>query len=151
MHCCWPDTGPRPAARTGQAERLSSVDRAAYCVAFLATAVATVLLLGESAHHRVRGHPYDKRQLLETSTRQAVAALELLSVALTAVVFLVTSVVYAPALGSGAARRRGGRQGHERVGVEAGRVVGRQDDQPAGVSQRLLGRRHVADAAIAVA
>lgn len=73
---------------------LSPVDRTAYFVAFLATAFAIVLLVGESAYHRLRGHPYDKGLMLRTATRQAVAALALLCVALAAVVFLVADVVY---------------------------------------------------------
>ncbi len=73
---------------------LDAADRAAYFVAFLATALAVVLLLGESAYHRLRGHPYDKGRMLRTASRQAVAALGLLAVALTAVVFLVAGVVY---------------------------------------------------------
>jgi hypothetical protein len=74
--------------------RLAPEERVAYFVAFLATAFAIVLLLGESAYHRIRGHPYDKGRLLRTATHQAGLALGLLSVALTAVVFLVTGVLY---------------------------------------------------------
>lgn len=37
--------------------RLGSGERVAYFVAFLATAFAIVLLLGESAYHRIHGHP----------------------------------------------------------------------------------------------
>lgn len=58
------------------------------------TAAAIVLLLGESACRRLRGHPYDKGLMLRTATRQAIAALGLLAVALGSVVFLVTHVVY---------------------------------------------------------
>lgn len=73
---------------------LDPVDRAAYFVAFLGTALAIVLLIGQSAYHRMRGHPYDKGLMLRTASRQAVAALALLAVALAAVVFLVADVVY---------------------------------------------------------
>jgi uncharacterized membrane protein len=73
---------------------LEAAARAAYFVAFLTTALAVILLLGESAYHRLRGHPYDKERMLRTASRQAVSALGLLAVALTAVVFLVADVVY---------------------------------------------------------
>ncbi|MDQ4131571.1 MAG: DUF6328 family protein [Actinomycetota bacterium] len=45
----------------------------------------------------MRGKPYDKEQMLRTATRQAVGALALLAVALAAVVYLVTSVLYGTA------------------------------------------------------
>lgn len=72
----------------------SAADRATYLVAFLTATAALVLLMGESAHHRLRGHPYDKALLVRTATRQAVSALTLLAVSLTAVVLLVTNALY---------------------------------------------------------
>ena len=72
----------------------SALDRATYLVAFLSATAALVLLLGESAYHRLRGHPYDKHVLIRTATRQAVAALALLAVSLTSVVLLVTNALY---------------------------------------------------------
>ena len=76
----------------------SALDRATYLVAFLSATAALVLLLGESAYHRLRGHPYDKQVLIRTATRQAVAALALLAVSLTSVVLLVTNALYGRAL-----------------------------------------------------
>lgn len=73
---------------------LGTVQEAAYFTAFLATALSVVFLVGESAYHRLRGKPYDKAVLLRTATRQTVTALALLAVALGAVVFLVTDVLY---------------------------------------------------------
>ena len=78
-------------ARFGQ---LGDFHRGAYFVAFLSSALAVVFLMGESAYHRLRGKPYDKGQLIQTATRQAVAALVLLAVALSAVVFLVTDLTF---------------------------------------------------------
>lgn len=77
---------------------LTDAQRSAYFIAFMCTALAVVFLLGEGAYHRVRGKPYDKRALVRTATRQAVTALALLAVALTAVIFLVTDVLYRSAL-----------------------------------------------------
>jgi len=73
---------------------LTRLDRGAYFVAFLATALAIVFLVGLSAYHRLRGKPYDKARMLLTANRQAIAAIALLAVAMTAVVFLVTDVMY---------------------------------------------------------
>ncbi len=74
---------------------LSEAQRTAFFIAFLSTALAMVFLIGEVAYHRLRGHPYDKQQMIATTTRQAVAAVVLLGTALVAVVFLVTDVLYA--------------------------------------------------------
>lgn len=78
---------------TARFERLPLRDEVAYLVAFLGLTGALVLAIAESAYHRVRGHPYSKQRLLVTADRQAVVALVLLSVAITAVVFLVLDVV----------------------------------------------------------
>lgn len=45
---------------TARFQDLGPFDRATYFTAFLATALAIVLLIGESAYHRLRGQPYDK-------------------------------------------------------------------------------------------
>jgi predicted membrane channel-forming protein YqfA (hemolysin III family) len=74
-----------------QVDRLSHV---AYFTAFVCTALALVLLVGESAYHRVRGKPYDKPRMLRTATHQAVFALGLLSVAVAAVMLLVSNIIY---------------------------------------------------------
>ena len=74
---------------------LTAPQRTAFFIAFLSTALAMVFLVGEVAYHRLRGHPYDKRQMIKTSSRQTVAAVVLLGIALVAVVFLVTDVLYA--------------------------------------------------------
>ncbi|HEV2766428.1 MAG TPA: DUF6328 family protein [Acidimicrobiales bacterium] len=79
---------------TARFEQLALVARAAYFVAFITTGAAIVLLVGETGYHRLRGKPYDKQRMLRTGTRQTVAALVLLAVGLSAVVYLVTTVVY---------------------------------------------------------
>lgn len=79
---------------TGAFTDLDSIDRAAYFLAFMAAAVSMVFLVGESAYHRLVGKPYDKARLTRTAGRQAVVGIACLAVALTAVVFLVTDVVY---------------------------------------------------------
>ena len=73
---------------------LNEFDRGAYFLAFLSSALAVIFLVGESAYHRLRGKPYDKGQLVQTASRQAVAALVLLAVALSSVVLLVTDVIF---------------------------------------------------------
>lgn len=67
------------AARFGS---LTATQRTAFFVAFLSTAVALVFLVGDVAYHRLRGHPYDKQQMIRTVTRQTIAAVVLLGLAL---------------------------------------------------------------------
>lgn len=73
---------------------LSQLQADVYFVAFLSTAVAVIFLLGEGAYHQVRGKPYDKGRLLRTAIRQMVTALILLGISLSAVVFLVTDLLF---------------------------------------------------------
>ncbi|HWC10299.1 MAG TPA: DUF6328 family protein [Acidimicrobiales bacterium] len=73
---------------------LRDLDRAAYFVGFVSTAVALVCLVGESAYHRLRGKPYDKLVLVRTASHEAVAGIAFLGVALVAVVFLVSDLVF---------------------------------------------------------
>lgn len=74
---------------------LTEAQRTAFFIAFLSTASAIVFFVAEVAYHRLRGHPYDKRQMIVTATRQTIAGVALLAAALVAVVFLVTDVLYA--------------------------------------------------------
>ena len=88
---------------TGKFPDIDTLDRAAYFLAFISTAVSMVFLVGESAYHRLVGKPYDKERLTRAAGRQAVVGIAALAVALTAVVFLVTDVVYGARLASAVA------------------------------------------------
>ena len=83
---------------TSDFPEVGTVDRGAYFLAFVASAVSMIFLVGESAYHRLIGKPYDKRLLTRTASRQAVVGITSLAVALTSVAFLVTDVVYGTAL-----------------------------------------------------
>lgn len=65
-----------------------------FFIAFISTAVAVVFLLGEAACHQVRGKPYSKGRLLKTVIRQMVTALIMLGISFSAVVFLVTDLLF---------------------------------------------------------
>jgi len=73
---------------------LKALDRGAYFIAFLSAALAMIFLIGQSAYHRLCGKPYDKALMLATANRQAVSAIALLAISMTAVVFLVADVMY---------------------------------------------------------
>lgn len=88
---------------TGEFPEVDTLDRAAYFLAFISSAVSMVFLVGESAYHRLVGKPYDKARLTRAAGRQAVVGIAALAVALTAVVFLVTDVVYGNRLAAAAA------------------------------------------------
>jgi predicted membrane channel-forming protein YqfA (hemolysin III family) len=75
-------------------ERLGTLDRVVYFVAFVATAIALVFLLAEAGYHRVRGKPYDKRVMIRTTSHQAIGGLIALGTALLACVGLVADFVY---------------------------------------------------------
>lgn len=73
---------------------LTRFDRVVHFIAFMAAAVALVLLLAEAGYHRIRGKPYDKQVMIRTATHQAIAALASLGISLMACVVLVADLVY---------------------------------------------------------
>ncbi|UJR81990.1 DUF6328 family protein [Sandaracinus amylolyticus] len=84
-------------------DALPELEHAVFFTAFLASGLAIVLLVGPSAYHRLRGHPYDKHGLVRTAGHQTIAALALLAIALSASMFVVGSFVYQRTLGTIAA------------------------------------------------
>lgn len=73
---------------------LTALQSDVYFVAFLSTAVAVVFLIAEGAYHQIRGKPYRKGRLLKTAIRQMVTALILLGISISAVVFLVSDLLF---------------------------------------------------------
>ena len=69
-------------------------DRDAYFIAFISSALAMIFLIAQSSYHQLRGKPYDKALMLHTAKRQAVTAIALLAISMTAAVFMVADVVY---------------------------------------------------------
>ena len=72
----------------------SQIERASYAVAFLSAAIASILLIAPSILHRLRWREHDMEQLLQTSTRLAIAATAFLGIAMPAAVFLITGFLY---------------------------------------------------------
>ena len=75
-------------------DRLTSMQRSIFFAAFIATAVATVLLLAPSAHHRARWREMDKERLLRGSNRLTLAGLVVLIAAMSASTMLIADVVF---------------------------------------------------------
>ena len=74
--------------------KMSGTERDVYFVAFLCAAVATILLIAPSAHHRLRFRARQKEELLLRANRLAIVGLGFLSAAISAAVFVITDVLY---------------------------------------------------------
>ena len=74
-------------------------EKAAFFVAFLATAVASALLIAPSAFHRLEWRAHDKEHLLKISNRFTIAGMAFLALAICAVVFLIADYIYNPIAG----------------------------------------------------
>jgi Family of unknown function (DUF6328) len=74
--------------------RVTDLQRDVFFVAFLATATASILLIAPSAYHRLRWREGDKEQMLRTSNRLAIAGTIFLAIGMTAVVFLISDILF---------------------------------------------------------
>jgi hypothetical protein len=83
--------------------RLDGIQRDIYFLAVLATALASAFLIAPSAYHRLRWRQRDKERMLETSNHMAVVGLAFLALAMSAVVYVITSVVYSRGAAAGVA------------------------------------------------
>ena len=76
---------------------VTDIQKAVYFASFLATAVATALLIAPSAYHRLRWRQRDKERMLETSNRLAIAGTLFLALAIVGTVFFVTDFLFGAA------------------------------------------------------
>jgi hypothetical protein len=88
---------------TQRFSRLDGIQRDVYFLAVLATALASAFLIAPSAYHRLRWRQREKEQMLETSNHMAVIGLAFLALAISAVVYVITSVVYGRGAAAGVA------------------------------------------------
>lgn len=72
-------------------------ERDVYLVTLLATALASVLLIAPSMHHRILFRTDNKKKVLFASHYFAMAGLAVLGIAITGAVLLVTHFVFGPA------------------------------------------------------
>ena len=79
---------------TGHFDQLTATDRNVYFTAFMATALSSAFLIAPSAHHRMRFREPIKEQLVKASTVYTLVGVGLLAVAIGAVLFLITDVLY---------------------------------------------------------
>lgn len=78
---------------TTRFDALTSVQTNVFMGAFLATGIASILLIGPSAYHRMRFRDGDEERMLRTSNRWALTGLGFLALALMLVVYLVAELV----------------------------------------------------------
>ncbi len=74
--------------------KLGNLDRHVFFVAFIATALSTVLLIAPSSYHRLRWRQRDKERLLVVSNFLTIAGLACLAVAITCTVFVITDFLF---------------------------------------------------------
>jgi hypothetical protein len=74
--------------------RVSALQRDVFFLAFLCTAGSSILLIAPSAYHRLRWREGDKEQMLRISNRLAIAGTVFLALGMTAVVFLISDILF---------------------------------------------------------
>src|SRR6185295_17412644 len=79
---------------TDRFTQISSVQRTAYFIAFVCTSTATALFIAPSTYHRLRFRQQDKERMLFTANKLTIAGTVLLAISISAVVFLVTDVLF---------------------------------------------------------
>jgi hypothetical protein len=73
---------------------VTSTQKGAFFIALLTTAISSVLLIAPSSFHRIQWRQHDKERLLEISNGFTIAGLAFLALAMTAVVFMITDVLF---------------------------------------------------------
>lgn len=74
--------------------QVTDVQKDAYMVALLCTLSGSVFLMAPAAHHRIRFRDPDKESLLKVANAFAIVGTVFLAVGMTAVVFLVTDLLF---------------------------------------------------------
>ena len=73
---------------------VSSGQRAMYFAAVVASAAATVLFIAPTAYHRLRFRDRDKEHMLALANRMTIVGTVFLAVAISAVIWVVTSILF---------------------------------------------------------
>ena len=81
-------------AFTASFDTLSETQRYVYYITLLSTGVALVLFLAPASYHRLRFREGDKDYLLRKGNREAIAGTVAGSLALTGVIYLITSIEF---------------------------------------------------------
>jgi hypothetical protein len=73
---------------------VTEFERNVYYVALIATVAAAVCLIGPVARHRLRFRELDKKWIVETSHKYAIAGLSFLAIAIPSAILFVSHVVF---------------------------------------------------------
>lgn len=73
---------------------VTSGQRSAYFLAFVAAALGTALLIAPSSYHRLRFRHGDKKRMLFTSNRMVIAGMVCVAISIAGVVFVITDVLF---------------------------------------------------------
>jgi Family of unknown function (DUF6328) len=79
---------------TQRFEDVTELQKHTFFAALLCTMTGSVLLIAPAVYHRIRWREHDKEAVLRTANRMALAGSVFLALAMTAVVFLITDVLY---------------------------------------------------------
>lgn len=79
---------------TQRFREINTTQRTTFFAAFICTAISSALLIAPTVLHRLRFRSQDKENVLVASNRLTIAGTFLLAVAITAVVYLITDVLY---------------------------------------------------------
>ena len=74
--------------------KIDVFQRTVYFITLLLATAATACLIAPTAHHRIEFRAEDKRRIVFSATKLAVAGLALLAAAMTGAVMLITDVLY---------------------------------------------------------
>lgn len=88
---------------TSQFTQLDDTQRYVYYGTLVSTAIALVLYLAPASYHRLRFREGDKDYMLRKANRETIAGTFFSALALTGVLYLVTSFVFGPGEALGAA------------------------------------------------
>lgn len=74
--------------------KVTDFEKSVYFATLLSTAVSSVFLIAPTARHRLRFRELDKRWIVETSNRLAIAGLVFLGLSITGTIMLISHFVY---------------------------------------------------------
>ena len=74
--------------------KMTDLQRDVYFVAFIATTIATILLIAPSTYHRIQFRQGDKERMLFTANALAIWGTGFLAAAIAASVFVITDVLF---------------------------------------------------------
>ena len=74
--------------------QVTDFEKTVYYVTLLSTAISSIFLIAPTARHRLRFRELDKKWIVESSNRLAIAGLAFLAISITGVIMLISHVVY---------------------------------------------------------